>query len=141
MCFFFVWLGCLLWLTDLQNILLSFLIPSVTLNVSKFVISPLLKSRYRLTYEETDSRTQKNEEFDYVVLAFPIHEESVMKADPEIAQVLPKARPYMEVDFTHFHGDLSSAMFSLPEGKDNRFPFDHIGSHNMKKVVLIAGDK
>uniref|UniRef100_A0A0R3SW11 Prenylcys_lyase domain-containing protein n=1 Tax=Hymenolepis diminuta TaxID=6216 RepID=A0A0R3SW11_HYMDI len=68
-----------------------------------------------LTYVETDSETQKSEEFDYVVLAFPIHEKSVMKADPEIAQVLPEARPYVKVDFTHFHGDLSSQIFPLPK--------------------------
>ncbi|KAM3185880.1 hypothetical protein ACTXT7_005504 [Hymenolepis weldensis] len=90
---------------------------NVSLNTTVTKISKGSKRRYRLTYEETDSGTQKNEEFDYVVLAFPIHEKSVMRADPEIAQVLPKAKSYMKVDFTHFHGDLSSKMCSLPADK------------------------
>ncbi|VUZ52570.1 unnamed protein product [Hymenolepis diminuta] len=87
----------------------------VSLNTTVTEISKGSKRRYRLTYVETDSETQKSEEFDYVVLAFPIHEKSVMKADPEIAQVLPEARPYVKVDFTHFHGDLSSQIFPLPK--------------------------
>nr|CDS27524.1 prenylcysteine oxidase [Hymenolepis microstoma] len=89
----------------------------VSLNTTVTKIFKGSQRRYRLIYEETDSGTQKSEEFDYVVLAFPLHEDSGIKADPEIAQVLPKPKPYRKVDFIHFHGDLSPVVFPLPADK------------------------
>ncbi|VDN98583.1 unnamed protein product [Rodentolepis nana] len=89
----------------------------VSLNTPVTKISRGSQRRYRLTYEEKDSGSEKSEEFDYVVLAFPLHEESGIEADLDIAKVLPKAKPYKKVNFIHFHGDLSGEMFSLPGDK------------------------
>ena len=53
-----------------------------------------------------------------MVLAFPIHEKSqaVPCVDGDLSEILPSPRKYIEIDFTHFRGDLEADEFGLPAG-------------------------
>ncbi len=62
---------------------------------------------------------EQTQEFDYIVLAFPIHEKAAAmpQVDKELAKHMPKKVRYSQVDFTHFRGDLASKEFRLPNGE------------------------
>lgn len=70
-----------------------------------------------MTYE--NDGVERAEEFDFVVLAFPMHEKAsaVPNTDGELSKYLPLRKKYIEVDFTHFRGELEAMEFGLPAGE------------------------
>uniref|UniRef100_A0A5K3F300 Prenylcys_lyase domain-containing protein n=1 Tax=Mesocestoides corti TaxID=53468 RepID=A0A5K3F300_MESCO len=72
---------------------------------------------YMLTYKR--SGIEKCMEFDFVVLAFPMHEKSptTLTLDSDLRGVFPVPKKYAEVDYTLFRGDLEAAEYGLPVEK------------------------
>ncbi|KAL5108625.1 Prenylcysteine oxidase-like [Taenia crassiceps] len=89
----------------------------VSLRTTVTKLSRGSKRRFLVTYE--NDGVERAEEFDFVVLAFPIHEKAsaVPHTDGEIAKYLPPRIKYIEVDFTHFRGELEAMEFGLPAEK------------------------
>ncbi|VDM33712.1 unnamed protein product [Hydatigera taeniaeformis] len=89
----------------------------VSLRTTVTKLSRGLKRRFLVTYE--NDGVERSEEFDFVVLAFPIHEKAsaVPQADGDLIKYLPPRRKYIEVDLTHFRGELEAKEFGLPAEK------------------------
>ncbi|KAA0183923.1 Prenylcysteine oxidase [Fasciolopsis buskii] len=79
-------------------------------------ISPLSSdNRYAVEYLEDGQKRSKQEKFDYVILAAPLHQESAIEGKKSL--ILPKFT-YQRVDHSFFSGVLKEESFGLKANLD-----------------------